>query len=146
MYGLLFASEKYMNMRLLFVYGSLMKGYCNHFLLKDAVFVSKARTVEKYIMYCSEFPYVSQTTPLSQIQGEVFEIPNNDSWIELDELEEHPNVYERKYCQVELLSSGRLVSAELYFNEVYPHEGPGIELVPSGSYADTKSSATKRTD
>jgi gamma-glutamylaminecyclotransferase len=120
--------------RYMFVYGSLMRGYCNHHLLETSKFVSRARTIEKFAMFSSSFPYVNSNFQISHIEGEVYEVIDEKSWEELDELEEHPDVYERRPCQVELLATGKVITAELYFNEVYPIEGDGVELVSSGRY------------
>jgi gamma-glutamylcyclotransferase (GGCT)/AIG2-like uncharacterized protein YtfP len=61
-----------------FVYGTLKRGHCNHHLLKDARFVSKAKTTSVHVMLDGGFPYVSQATkkgPFSgQVHGEIFEV------------------------------------------------------------------------
>ena len=129
---------------LLFVYGTLRKGFCNHFLLNDAIFVSTARTVEHYIMYSADYPYVSRSSALCSIVGEVYEVTNEESWKQLDELEGHPNEYVRQPCIVELLASGRKVEVELYFNEVYPQVGDNVEIVRSGDFADAKIANVRR--
>lgn len=88
-------------------------------------------------MFSSSFPYVNANYKISHIEGEVYEVIDEESWNQLDALEEHPDVYERRPCQVELLASGKVVTAELYFNENYPTESNQVELVATGRYQDS---------
>ena len=104
---------------LLFVYGSLRKGFHNNNLLKDSKFISKGETFEKYYMVGrlnheldpfedGRFPYpprkflfpyvfcdrLRQDFKANKIQGELYEV--SESLLEeLDKHEGHPTIYKR---------------------------------------------------
>ena len=100
----------------LFVYGTLMQGFHNHYLLGGAKFVGPATTQENYSMYVSGIPYVSEKPATYPIEGEVYEV-DKYTLEDLDRLEGHPVWYQRKEIPVVLNESKELISANLYFNE-----------------------------
>lgn len=62
-------------MSLLFVYGTLKRGYRNHRLLGDSALVSENRTKERFRMLDLEhFPAVVVDDPVSRISGELFRV------------------------------------------------------------------------
>ncbi|WP_135612480.1 gamma-glutamylcyclotransferase [Methanococcoides sp. AM1] len=74
-------------MSLLFVYGTLKCGYCNHHLLGDSVLVSKNYTKERFRMLdMNEFPGVVMSEPESRISGELFNVDSETLDI-IDDLE-----------------------------------------------------------
>ncbi len=89
---------------LLFVYGSLKKGFDNHNVL-DKRFskrIGKAKTVKKLGMFEDNFgnyPYLLDR-PLSQIDGELYEIYRQELLDKIDEFEGAPDYYERKRIKV----------------------------------------------
>jgi gamma-glutamylcyclotransferase (GGCT)/AIG2-like uncharacterized protein YtfP len=88
---------------LLFVYGSLKKGFDNHNILgNSAKRLGKARTVKKFSMYEDSFgnyPYIVDE-PYSKIKGELYQIMRADLMQKLDEFEGVPDYYERKKIEV----------------------------------------------
>ncbi len=84
---------------LLFVYGSLKKGFDNHHLLsKYAKRLGKAITVGKFGMFEDSFgnyPYLIPV-PQMRIHGELFEIHRKELLEKLDMFEGYPDYYERK--------------------------------------------------
>jgi len=66
---------------LLFIYGSLKQGFDNHNLLsRDATYLGKAITADKYGMFRDSFgnyPYLIPT-PIMQIHGELYHIKSKD--------------------------------------------------------------------
>ena len=80
---------------LVFVYGSLKRGFCNHGLLKDAKFIKHDQTKEaEYRMYSAgAFPMVSNGD--KHIGGELYEVAEA-TLDRLDRLEGHPNWYKRE--------------------------------------------------
>ena len=88
---------------LLFVYGSLKKGFDNHSILgNSAKRLGKARTVKKFSMYEDSFgnyPYIVDE-PYSKIKGELYQIMRADLMQKLDEFEGVPDYYERKKIEV----------------------------------------------
>jgi len=88
---------------LLFVYGSLKKGFDNHNLLgNSAKRLGKAHTVKKFSMYEDSFgnyPYIVDE-PYSKIKGELYQITRADLMKKIDEFEGAPDYYTRKKIEV----------------------------------------------
>ena len=118
---------------LIFVYGSLRKGFPNHYFLEqECQFIGLAKSVEKYSMTANEFivrfgakraiPFVSKE-PETEIMGEIYDVPNNVLKL-LDLLEKHPYWYKREQVDLELVDqkdeegNPKIINAWLYFNEV----------------------------
>ena len=101
--------------RLVFVYGTLKKGFYNHRLLENDIFISKGETDEAYLMTESGIPYVSQSISYSKIQGEIY-LVSRESMDMLDMLESHPTWYERKLVKINT-EEGIDFECWLYFNE-----------------------------
>lgn len=84
---------------MLFVYGSLKKGFDNHHLLsKHAKRIGKAITVSKFGMFEDSFgnyPYLIPV-PQMRIHGELYEIHRKELLEKLDRFEGYPDYYERK--------------------------------------------------
>ena len=97
-----FKREKSFN-ELLFVYGSLKKGFDNHNLLaKYAKRLGKAHTVKKFAMFEDSFgnyPYLVDT-PLSKIKGELYQITRAELMQKIDEFEGAPDYYRREKIEV----------------------------------------------
>lgn len=87
-------------MRTVFVYGSLMKGFGNHVLLKESTFVSSA-TLSGMLMYSlGGFPAILPRGKRTDIvYGEVYEV-DDETLAALDRLEGHPRFYERQEHEV----------------------------------------------
>ncbi len=90
---------------LLFVYGTLKCGCCNHHILKPMIkeIISfSVITIEKYPMYRGDsyFPFlVDQPGIGDYIKGHLFDV--DDNYLErLDRFEGVPNLYKRKVIQV----------------------------------------------
>jgi len=114
-----------------FVYGTLRKGFGNHRYLEKAEFLGTAKTKEKYTMRVSGIPYVSKE-PTSYIVGEIYKV-NEIELMNIDNLEGHPNWYKRELVKV-VLDTGEELEAWMYFNET----GEG-EIVKSGDFSKVKS-------
>jgi len=97
-----FKKEESFN-ELLFVYGSLKKGFDNHNLLsKSAKRLGKAHTVKKFAMFEDSFgnyPYIIDT-PVSKINGELYQITRAELMQRIDEFEGAPDFYIRKKIEV----------------------------------------------
>ncbi len=113
---------------LIFVYGTLRKGFGNHRLLENAEFLGTGRTKEKYKMTANGIPFVSKNEPVSYIIGEVYKI-DDKTLKRLDELEGHPDWYKREKVKI-ILETGKEVEAWIYFNEV----SEGRYLIKSGDF------------
>lgn len=123
----------------MFVYGTLMNGYSNHHFLASSKYLGRARTVSKYSLYTSHYPFVNSTIADTHIVGELYEIPSQDVLSAIDELEDHPVDYERMDIEVQLLadtSEHIVVRAHIYFNNNLS-TGDSAEKVFSGSFHDS---------
>lgn len=86
----------------LFVYGSLKRGFGNHRLLENlrAKFLGEAKSEPVFTMYSlGGFPGIIRNgdTPVS---GELYEVPSS-GMSDLDMLEGHPNFYRREDIRLE---------------------------------------------
>lgn len=103
---------------LLFVYGSLKKGFDNHDLLgNSAKRLGKARTVKKFAMYEDSFgnyPYLVDE-PHSKIKGELYQITRAELMQKIDEFEGAPDYYIRK--KIEVKSHHGVQRAFVYIRE-----------------------------
>ena len=85
---------------LLFVYGTLRRGFVNHeAYLADAFLVGTAVTVEKYALFVDDFPYLAKQPGVSRIVGELYRI-DGATLEEIDCLEGHPDDYRREQIWV----------------------------------------------
>ena len=88
---------------LLFVYGSLKKGFDNHNLLsRYAKRLGKALTVKKFGMFEDSFgnyPYLVPI-PHTRIHGELYQITRKELMDKIDKFEGSPEYYERKKIEV----------------------------------------------
>lgn len=115
---------------LFFVYGTLRKGYGNHHLLEGTTFNGEAITEEKYAMYASGIPFVTEKEKEVHIKGEVYTVTLPEQIRKLDALEGHPIFYNRKKINVKLYD-GTKTEAWLYFND-RPHG----QKIKTGDYKD----------
>jgi len=103
---------------LLFVYGSLKKGFDNHNLLsKYAKRLGKAHTVKKFAMFEDSFgnyPYLVDV-PHTKIKGELYKITRAELMKKIDEFEGAPNYYVRK--KIEVKSHHGVQRAFVYIRE-----------------------------
>lgn len=113
--------------QLVFVYGTLKKGYKNHDCLRRGKFLCQAVTKDKdLVMFHSQgdFPVViggihAGDAPRAHIQGELYEIPTSDTKY-LDWLEGTPQLFVRAKVILKLLhpycnkDGTQLISAFMY--------------------------------
>lgn len=122
----------------IFVYGTLMKGYSNHFLLKECTFIGNARTVDKFALFAEDFPFVVSTLHDTHIYGELYNVLGSENLLRLDELEGHPDYYTRSGVEVELIEGLSTTEAQLYFDDRTSTDR--AERILSGSFHDSLSS------
>jgi len=92
---------------LIFVYGTLKRGFYNYRFLEKSNFIGTAITNNKYPMINSEgyFPYLINDRDRGKyIKGEVFEI-NNTTLKKLDVLEGFPDLYIRDTIDVKIANN-----------------------------------------
>lgn len=82
---------------LVFVYGTLKRGYGNNVLLQDADFIGEAKTVSPWKLDARggiPFLHKDSTVGARCVRGEVFAV-NEQELANLDRLEGHPDFYFR---------------------------------------------------
>lgn len=113
---------------IVFVYGSLRKGFGNHPLLERSKYLGEHFTEDEYTMYSmGAFPVVAEGGG-SHIFGEVYEVDDN-VFSALDRLEGYPDFYNRKQIRTEW------GLAWMYYHVEAPAHLPVVE---SGNWADFK--------
>ena len=111
-----------------FVYGTLLNGYHNHYWLETSKLLDFATTDEKYVMFEQGIPFVSKNMNVVHIKGELYEVDDSVlGW--LDHLEGHPHAYKREEVNIVCNFDKKKVKAWLYF---YPN--PKGRVVESGDY------------
>lgn len=96
---------------LVFVYGTLKRGYGNHYRMNEAkgTFVGESKVKGFGCLNTPWYPYAVKS-PEREIVGEVFDVPDNNIFI-LDRLEGYPNHYNRVQTQTDC------GVAWIYYNE-----------------------------
>ena len=109
-----------------FVYGTLLRGEANHYLLTQSRFLCEAKTEPVFsLINLGGFPAMC-AGGCTRVVGEVFEV-NREVLETLDELEEHPEWYVRTPIR---LSGG--MEAETYLMD--PDRVHGRPLIHSGDW------------
>ncbi|WP_456419752.1 gamma-glutamylcyclotransferase family protein [Thermovibrio sp.] len=113
---------------LVFVYGTLKRGFWNNALLKRARFIGKGITLEKFKLYTVGFPYAVPDEEGLPLKGEVYEV-DEKTLLELDNLEGYPIHYKRKRVKVKL-NTRKEVEALMYYRK----EPRGTPVPPKGKF------------
>lgn len=106
------------------VYGSLKKGFGNSCLLENSKLLHDKVFFTGTMASLGGFPCCTQHGN-TRIQGEMYEV-DDTTLARLDQLEGHPNWYERKMVST---SEGE---AWIYFIDRPDHYGDGARIVKSG--------------
>lgn len=120
-------------MHRVFVYGSLMRGFGNHGLLKNQAFISNA-SVEGFDLHSlGAFPAVVYSDDdHALVRGEVYEV-DDEALAKLDRLEGHPHFYERHNVMAWADNLNAHLPAQLY---VFQHDVNAP--VPDGDWREYK--------
>jgi len=101
---------------LLFVYGSLMRGYWNNCFLDNAKYKGVYYTVKKYTLTLEgKIPYLSRSVRRYHVRGELYDVPEKDI-PDIDGHEGAPAWYYRIKLRVQG-GSGDVQVAYAYFND-----------------------------
>lgn len=127
-----------MTPNLLFVYGTLRKGFGNHVMMSGCTFLGDG-TIQALLYAHGMLPMIGHGD--GTVKGELYKVPDEE-WRHLDGLEGHPNWYCREHTNV-TLADGKVVRAWAYFmlpqylknyTEKSSHMG-SASIVESGDYA-----------
>ena len=83
---------------LVFVYGTLKKGFVNHRLLEKANFLGEAYLPRTKMIHLGAYPAVI-AGGTKEVMGEMYQI-DDTTLARLDRLEGHPSFYERRQVKV----------------------------------------------
>ena len=92
-----------------FVYGTLMKGYRNHYLIEEQKFIGAGQISGFEMYHVHSFPGIIEGNGL--VQGELYQIDESLICV-LDQLESVGNLYDRK--EVEVTTLDRISKAWIY--------------------------------
>ena len=112
---------------LVFVYGSLKRGYWNNRLLEGALFVGEAHTTKKYSLVDGGVPMAVPDEEGLPVMGEVYEIDVSLHLGPLDRLEGHPRFYTRE--QVGVVLKGEVCNAYIYEMQYTYRDGDMCQVV-----------------
>ncbi|RYH01001.1 gamma-glutamylcyclotransferase [archaeon] len=129
---------------ILFAYGTLMKGYTYHYAMKTCTFLGKGKTVQKYAMYVENYPFITSNHAISEILGEIYEVPDAETLERIDQIEGHPHEYERRVVEVLLEGQDTPILTHLYFNDRIEINGEGVQEVPSGNFHESSIASARR--
>ncbi len=128
-------------MSIVFVYGSLKRGFANHGILAahDPQFVGEGKTDRGFALFgtpSGAYPVVvgpDAGFPVTRVKGEVWEV-SEKCLLRLDRLEGHPNFYKRETVAIAL--QWDTVIAWIY---VYQFEVTNLfHAVPSGEWKEER--------
>ncbi len=113
--GIWYSKANVLQDNIIAVYGTLKKGFNNYFsYLTKATYLGSGKTQEKYPLIVEGLPYmVDKKGTGHNVVVDVFKV-NDQQLDRVDQLESHPNWYQRK--QVNVKVEGKLVKAWIYFN------------------------------
>ena len=118
-------------MNLVFVYGSLKKGFGNHRLLENSKYIAKGVTVsEGFDMgSCGGFPGVTSGGEY-RIYGELYEV-DDDTFERLDTLEGNGHFYEREEIDIMSISqpAAKVYTAWMYILDDYNYYRSDISRI-----------------
>jgi len=126
---------------LVFIYGTLMSDYWNHYLLDPAKhdsskFIGGGVTLKKYSMKAYHYPVVFDKPAETHIVGEVYSV-SGDTLSALDKLEGVPNFYFRRLEKIRL-DKKKTIEAWVYFGSKN-FSAVMFKPVPSGNFRRFKS-------
>jgi gamma-glutamylcyclotransferase (GGCT)/AIG2-like uncharacterized protein YtfP len=104
---------------LVFVYGTLKRGYGNHHLLMEEIFLGEGETEDDYhlqgdsIPYAVPSAYVPKGTIKAPIKGEIYHVVNPKTMRQLDILEGNGHFYFRNLRKV-TLEDKEILNAYIY--------------------------------
>jgi gamma-glutamylcyclotransferase (GGCT)/AIG2-like uncharacterized protein YtfP len=123
--------------QILFVYGTLRKGFALHSHLKKSTVKEVGEGYIHGLLYdLGEYPGAIETSASTKIIGEVYAIRDQKALEKLDKIEEfnpeevHKSLFIRKKTTVKL-KSGDEISAWVYFLSKQPKDA---QLIKSGDY------------
>jgi gamma-glutamylcyclotransferase (GGCT)/AIG2-like uncharacterized protein YtfP len=106
-----------MKKHLVFVYGTLKRGYRNHWLLEGQKLVGPATTVGRFKLLMAGFPVLVKSDrrrgDFAQVQGELY-LVTDECLASLDRLEGEGHMYRRKKIRVRCDFSDKSMTAWTY--------------------------------
>lgn len=115
-----------MSKHLIFVYGTLKRGWGNNVIIKDQKYIGVATTSPDFQMF-SLGGYPGVVAGDNRITGELWEV-DDDAFARCDRLEGHPDFYKRTIIDVASDSQGdKIVPAWIYIYQGSVESCPQID-------------------
>lgn len=97
-----------------FVYGTLMSGLNNSEYMKEAMFIGKGQTVDKYSLHVSgAIPFLHDDEKKYQVEGELYKV-SDELLAVLDLIESNGEWYHRK--NISVIVDNKTCTCQAYFN------------------------------
>ena len=94
------------------VYGTLKRGFYNHYYLKNATFLGKAISKNRFILGHYSYPAVVPGKEGAPIEVEIYEV-SKETFKNLDQLEDYPTFYTRS--KETFILSNKNIEAFIYY-------------------------------
>lgn len=106
------------NTHLVFVYGTLKRGFPNHHLLASSKYLGEGKTQNGSLVDLGSFPgfVYDNEEESSGVCGELYEV-TDEVFDDLDNLEEFPILYDRGMMDISMRENGRTEYAWVYTYE-----------------------------
>jgi gamma-glutamylaminecyclotransferase len=119
---------------LVFVYGTLKRGYGNNHILAQSKLLGEGQTVARCRLYDAGFPVLRRRTNRdgawnAPVRGEVYEVTSQETMDRLDRLEGEGHMYHRRRKKIQL-DSGEVVMAYAYVGDARFWGGGRVRLYP----------------
>jgi len=103
----------------LFTYGTLRRGFNNHSMLRNSIFLGESMTKESYLLTDIGLPILInyQGDGAKRVKGELY-IVTQETLNMLDRLEGHPMLYRRETIKVSSPFDNKFEDALVYFFNV----------------------------
>lgn len=114
------------------MYGTIKKGFSNHFYVEHERFLGKGKLLDNkiFVLPNTPYPFVEEKSyPGAVVHGEVYQVQHQKTMDNLDYLESHPDFYRRTLNPVKL-SDGRIIKCWVY--RVPFENDPNKQYLPTG--------------
>jgi len=101
------------NTHLVFVYGTLKRGFSNHHLLTSSKYIGDGKTLNGSIIDLGAYPGFVHSKESTGVHGELYEV-TDEVFDDLDTLEGFPILYDRDMMDIRMDEDGRMEYAWVY--------------------------------
>ena len=107
-----------------FVYGTLMNGKRNHYILEDSKFIGNGFISDYFMFNIVTYPGIQKSKYKSKVHGEVYQV-RDETLKQLDILEEVGTLYDKEIVKVYLNDFTINAIAYIYIQKKYIEKNEG---------------------